>query len=179
MQGYLQKITGAQLPIVHERSEDYPVAIYIGKSAGTDALGITDEGLSADAYRMVSGPDYLALLGYDADFEPDELMARTMAHKRNDRERAQKAWEELSGTTGHSPGGGYFKALHQPSGIWTMDKGGSLQAVYGFLRDLGVRWYMPGELGEVVPQRNSIDLPVVDQTVTPDYAYRDLRLGNA
>lgn len=51
-------------------------------------------------------------------------------------------------------------------------EGGGLNAVYGFLHDLGVRWYMPGELGEVVPARTTIALPSADRTVHPDYRVR-------
>lgn len=38
-----------------------------------------------------------------------------------------------------------------PNGFWEHDLGGSLNAVYALLRSWGVRWYMPGELGEVLP----------------------------
>ncbi|MCA1808539.1 MAG: DUF4838 domain-containing protein [Lentisphaerae bacterium] len=174
LRDYLRKITGAELPIMHDRSTEYPVAIYIGQSAGTDALGITDEGLKYGAYRIVSGPDYLVLLGHDADFTPSEPWARN----HGDRDRAQREWEELTGGDWRNPMTSLFRSWHKSSGIWTQDEGGSLQAVYAFLRDQGVRWYMPGPLGEVVPRRESLPLPSVDKTVHPDFAYRDLRLGN-
>jgi hypothetical protein len=69
-----------------------------------------------------------------------------------------------------------------------------LNAVHDYLRGLGVRWFMPGELGEVVPKMASIPLPrasgsrsretsddarnpnsdepgyVHDKTVRPDFA---------
>ena len=57
-------------------------------------------------------------------------------------------------------------------GIWEKDARGSLNAVYAFLRDLGVRWYLPGELGEIVPKEASIALPRMDKTVRPDFALR-------
>jgi len=51
---------------------------------------------------------------------------------------------------------------------------GSLNAVCGFLMKLGVRWYLPGELGEVVPKMKSITLPKIDETVKPDFEMRRL-----
>ncbi len=57
-------------------------------------------------------------------------------------------------------------------GYWSHDEGGTLNAVYEFLRTLGVRWYMTRPLGEVIPKHNSIALPSIDKTVRPDYALR-------
>jgi hypothetical protein len=61
---------------------------------------------------------------------------------------------------------------HAETGWWQDDRRGSLNAVHDYLRGLGVRWFMPGELGEVVPRRDSIPLPKVDKTVRPDFAMR-------
>ncbi len=69
--------------------------------------------------------------------------------------------------------GGTTSSRNRATGIWRQDEGGSLQAVYALLRDLGVRWYWHGETGEVVPQRESIELPTVERTVHPDFAMRN------
>ena len=63
------------------------------------------------------------------------------------------------------------------AGFWLHDRGGSLNAVCGFLRTLGARWYMPGDIGAVIPERRTVPLPDVDQTVRPDFALR-LWLGH-
>jgi len=60
-----------------------------------------------------------------------------------------------------------------PAGFWLHDEGGSLNAVYGLLRSLGVRWFMPGELGEVVPKKEMIAVGPLGETVKPDYPVRD------
>lgn len=54
LQTYIEKISGATLPIVTEPG-DAPVQVYVGQSSHTDSLGVTDEGLNFGAYRMVSG----------------------------------------------------------------------------------------------------------------------------
>ena len=59
----------------------------------------------------------------------------------------------------------FGKPGHEPAAkdgtvhVWGFDERGSFNAVCGFLRSLGVRWYLPGELGEVVPKTASIALP--------------------
>ena len=58
----------------------------------------------------------------------------------------------------------------EPLESWGFDERGSFNAVRGFLHSLGVRWYLPGELGEVVPTLKSIPLPKIDETVRPDFA---------
>lgn len=45
-----------------------PVRIFVGESAATRALGVTADGLRYGAFRAVSGPDWLALVGDDLDF---------------------------------------------------------------------------------------------------------------
>jgi hypothetical protein len=50
---------------------------------------------------------------------------------------------------------------------------GTANAVYGFLQDhLGVRWPMPSELFEIVPQAKTIAIPEVRRVVTPSFVCR-------
>ena len=56
--------------------------------------------------------------------------------------------------------------------ISSLDGRGTFNAVVGFLRMQGVRRYMPGELGLVMPSKSSIAMPDVDRTVKPDFAVR-------
>ena len=170
LQAYVERISGAKLPITTAASKDCPVQIYVGKSSHTARLKVADDGLADGAFRMVSGENWLALLGHDSDFTPIEPWARN----HDDRERAQKEWDELTGARWSHPAQSVFKGYQKELGIWESDERGSLNAVYAFLRSLGVRWYMPGELGEVLPATKTIPLPQVDRTVRPDFAYRCL-----
>lgn len=46
-------------------------------------------------------------------------------------------------------------------------------AVYTFLEDFcGARWFMPGDLGEDLPQRPQLTVPVVEKTYQPAYLHR-------
>ena len=69
LQTYLEKISGARLEIVTLPGTTVAAHIYVGRSAETDRLKITDEGLKYGAFRMVSGRDWLVLLGHDQDFK--------------------------------------------------------------------------------------------------------------
>ncbi len=50
---------------------------------------------------------------------------------------------------------------------------GTEYAVYEFLNRLGVRWFMPGEFGEVVPQQATITCPEMALREEPDFLMRD------
>ena len=50
---------------------------------------------------------------------------------------------------------------------------GTEYAVYDFLRSLGVRWFMPGEFGEIVPQQKTIRVPEQQVVEKPDFVMRN------
>ena len=193
LQDDIQKISGAHLPIV-TRPSGTMAKIFVGRSAYTDALKLTAEGLSGGAYRIVSGEDWLVLLGEDADFTPRLPFARN----NGDIARAQAEWETLTKSLWGMPNAGLYKhrlklpaSTGKPEGavtdpketfeIWGLDERGSFNAVCGFLHQLGARWYLPGELGEVLPSLKTIALPEVYETVRPDFALRqfNFRFGTA
>ncbi len=166
---YIEKISGARLPIATSSSGNVPVQIYVGKSAHTDRLKVFGDDLKHGGFRMVSGENWLVLLGHDSDFEPMELHARRVA----DRARIREAFDVRTGATWLDSVGPYMdRSHHAETGWWKGDERGSLNAVYEFLRSLGVRWYMPGELGEVVPKAGTVKLPQVNKVVRPDFGLR-------
>lgn len=192
LQDYIKKITGAHLAIVTEPQQGY-VPIYVGSSPHTQRLGITAEGLKDGAYRIVSGDNYLVLIGHDANFTPLEPWAPSNEAIRSG--KLQQAWEAITGEPWGVPNGGMYKnrmrlpaetglpdaqrAAPQklpPLELWTYDERGSFNAVCGFLRKLGVRWYAPGEVGEILPNIRTIELPQIDETVTPAFAIRRINL---
>jgi len=50
---------------------------------------------------------------------------------------------------------------------------GTEYAVYEFLNRLGVRWFMPGEFGEIVPKQATIRCPEMKVAEKPDFILRD------
>jgi len=53
-----------------------------------------------------------------------------------------------------------------------LDAHGTLNGAYELLEQLGVRWYMPGELGTVLPSGNRLALAVQETLQTPSFAMR-------
>lgn len=52
---------------------------------------------------------------------------------------------------------------------------GTLNGVYTFLEEfIGVRWVMPGEVGEYVPRRDIVDIPQLDRVDKPGFLSRRL-----
>ena len=130
---YIRKISGAELQI--ERAGGYTGLrgdinyVFVGPSIYTKNLGIRVDNLKPDGFRIVSGNNWLALVGRDYKGKP----------------------------------------------VYPYGETGSLYAVYNFLKDfLGVRWFMPGEIGEVVPKQQTITVKTVNYKKEPDFTYRRL-----
>ncbi len=68
LQTYVAKIFGEWLTFRSELSVDVPVQIYVGESTHAAKLGIIAAHLEHSAYRIVSGENWLALIGDDTDF---------------------------------------------------------------------------------------------------------------
>ena len=187
LQLQLQKISGAKLEIVSAPSGKVPVKLYVGTSRHTDALGLSAEGLEYGACRIVSGQDWMAFLGDNTDFVPIEPWPKSS--RDNQSGKIQREWNAITGKDWGYPNKQIYKHYTGPNQllgtpneqetdadgnvhVWIYDERGSFNAVCGYLRRLGMRWYMPGELGEIVPTRRSIPLTRIDETVHPDFPMR-------
>lgn len=172
LQRVLMEISGAELPIVTEPTGGDTTAVYVGRSPHTDALGIEVDDLDFDAYRMVSGDNWLALLGRDDEFMIPEPYDRS----RDDLPRALEKFKEMTGLhisrlpTSRVAWREYSEELD----LSQHDGRGTANAVYAFLYDLGFRWYFPGKIGQVIPEQTTIPLPQVDRTVHADFPLRSL-----
>ena len=204
LQRYLHKITKTRLPIVHEPTDGTPVQIYVGRSEHTDKLGVNAEGLQYGAYRIATGENWLTLIGHDFDYTPpnpyptkrnEKLEAKAKAEwdkitaKHTDaawgfpyRTLYKANWNKSDQLQVMFEGYGEDNSelwqksdhTHTKGGFWMQDEGGSLNAVYDLLRSLGVRWFMPGEVGEVVPRMDTVSIDNLerDTTIRPDYPLR-------
>lgn len=169
LQNYVERISGAKLPIVTEPSGAGIIPIYVGISDGTKKLNLETEGLRHGAYREAAGADWLALLGPDKDFEPIEPWGRN----RGDQDRVNQEFDKITKDTFVNNFGRLYTTYFESLGLWEHDDRGTVNAVYGFLRNLGVRWYAPGDIGEVVPKSATISLPAEgNRAVVPDFPLR-------
>jgi hypothetical protein len=190
LQTYLRKISGAQLPIATAPTSGVAVQIYVGRSPDTDKLQVTADGLKDGAYRMISGANWLVLIGDDTEFVPREPFARNVAAI----PAALAEWNKITNAKWGLPSSGSYKSRLSlpaeivppdidpatrkpvPAYVWGYDERSSFNAVNGFLQSLGARWYLPGELGEVLPALKTIALPKIDQIVRPDFSLRRFNL---
>jgi len=192
LQDGIQKISGARLPIVTQPTGK-AVKIFVGASAHSPAKA---DGLVHGAYRIATGADWMALIGEDTEFTPIEPWSKGHADFRAG--TAQREWEKITGALWGLPNWQAFKEQFRlpgetglpddqrqpgqklaPLALWGYDERGSFNAVCGFLMRLGVRWYGPGEIGEVMPSLKTIPLTEINETVRPDFPVRrfSVRLG--
>lgn len=171
LQTYLEKISGARLEIVTEPGDGL-AQIFVGISPYTEELGLDTDGLAYGAFRMASGPDWLALLGPDENYEPAEPWGRS--RQRSEQARMNQEWDEITGQIFWNPFHSLYRFYNEDLDIWAFDDRGTLHAVHEFLRDLGVRWYSPGDQGEVIPEKPNIELPKVERVVEPDFKMRSV-----
>lgn len=180
LQAYLKKIAGVELSI-GSTATDLPVKIYVGESEATGKLGLSTDDLDYGAYRIRSGDDYLALIGRDDDYFMDKSgdASDVFPYHRRERDAAEKAWYEKHGQMWASPFLSAFKPYNNELGVSSLDEHGSLNAVNDFLRYLGVRWYMPGDFGEICPKMATIVAPKIDETVRPEWSQREIAFHSA
>jgi hypothetical protein len=128
LQTYVEKITGGRLAIVTSPTESISVKVYVGESEHASRVGVDAEGLERDAFRMKSGPDWLALVGRDWDFTPAEPWARSRTDWLNDK---QAEWMKLAGHPWQNPvAASLYKDYSKQLDVWNFDHRGSLNAVY-------------------------------------------------
>lgn len=168
LQAHVEKITGARLPITTAPSKEVSVQIYVGQSSHTERLKISPEGLKHGAFHLVAEKNHLILLGRDSDFTPPRFYLTSAG----DLPEFLKKWDRATGEHWGFANGNLYKEYNGILKIWARDERGSLNAVHEFLRMQGVRWYMPGELGEVIPKKPTLEVPEINKTVRPDFALR-------
>jgi len=134
---HLQKMTGATVAIVADSDPAPEVAILVGESAATRALGLTSDDFAPQEYLIGFRPGALVLMGRDAD------------------DRGAMDYQNPATFPGD------------------FDEQGTVYAVYDFLeRFCDVRWYLPTELGEVTPARDTLTVGGEDVRRRPAMTYR-------
>lgn len=82
----------------------------------------------------------------------------------------------LQAIAAHSPGAQSFRISISPGQLALVGESdlATSYAIYELLDQLGCRWFMPGELGEVIPRRARLELPLGDTVHSPGTLYRGL-----
>lgn len=146
LQEYLRQVSGATVPVQTTATAPGATVIYVGESDGTRKLGLNLDGLTGDGFKIVSGDSWVAILGRDYAGPP-------ISGFRN-------PWQ-------------YHEVYNASLKIGAFGETGTLYGAYRFLEDAcGLRWYMPGPLGTVVPQKATIRVDTLNLRVSPAFAYR-------
>ncbi|MAE62692.1 MAG: hypothetical protein CMJ18_00345 [Phycisphaeraceae bacterium] len=155
LQEYVQRATGANLPIVRESEAPEGTLISVGHTRRAQEAGIRTDDLKWDGCRLVVREDVLFLIGRDGegpgrgDPSPKQLKDYYEGDPwRPDRIAAAKG-ADLAGANG------------------------TCKAVVTFLEQIcGVRWFMPFEQGIVVPRRDDVTVTRgMNKVVQPVFAY--------
>lgn len=152
LQKYIGKMSGAKLPILKiDESIDLKTflsknknAIIVGENKYASELGVTAQGLKEDGYRIETKENALIILGRDSR-NPDITLQ--MSHMR-DTTNPRFNPDAILGCTG------------------------TLYGVYGFLEELGIRWFYPGQFGEIVPTERNIVINNMEIRKEPFFKHR-------
>jgi len=148
LQEHVAKASGVNLPIQDSTENLAPqtIGIYLGETKAAKTLGVEFAKLKSDAFRIIAKDRCLVIAGRDYRGPP-------VFGLRN-------PWQ-------------LNEVYNSKLKIGAFGEAGTLNGVYHFLEQYcGVRWYMPGDLGTVVPRQPTIRVPVMDETIAPDYEYR-------
>lgn len=146
---YIGKACGSELPVVQDNGDiGAPPHMFVGQCRQLPQLGLTFQTGACDEFRIVSKAGCLAIFGNDYAGQPISGLRNPW--------RLQEVWND---------------GLK----IGAFGSCGTLQGVYSLLEtQFGIRWYMPGEIGEVVPASSEMRLPEFDVLKRPDFAYRNI-----
>ncbi len=144
LQKFSREICRADLKIVNKATQ-FPV-IYVGKSSGLTSRGITSEKLPSEGYLIRTGNNFLAIVGRDYKGKP-------LLGPRN-------PWRDV-------------EAYNYELKLGAFGEAGTLTGVYEFLRQVGnVRFYLPGNLGTVIPKVSDLKVPELNISGSPKVNYR-------
>ena len=150
LQYHLQKMSGATLPIVREPATVKGTVVLVGESSTSKEMGYKNADFGQSEYLVKAEDDRLILIGRDYGL-----------------------YWPLGGHRGKL---NYHGDMHKELGyseVWMNQPLGSCHAVHTLLeRILGVRWYLPTELGEVIPKRKTVAVPDINLRRTVAAPYR-------
>jgi len=145
LQNYIQQITGVKL-IIKDEAQSGLNNIFVGKSKFTNELGLNTDDLKSDGFKIISGDNWIAILGRDYNGDPI-FTPQSPFH--------------------------YGQVYNEQLKLGAIGEMGTLYGVYRFLEDFcDVRWYMPGDLGTVITKQDSIKVDKINIEVSPKFEYR-------
>ncbi len=151
LQDYVQRSTGAKLPIVREGDSAAGTIISVGHTKMAAQAKVASNDWKWDTARTVVQGDTIFLLGRD------DVLRKHPVHD-------------------ETPVG---EATFQVDDARLIGARGTCKAVVSFLEDqCGIRWFLPVPDGEFIPKKSTLSVPRdLDRTIVPVFAFsvgRDL-----
>ena len=143
---WLEKSSGGIKFEIADEPKTGLTPIYLGKSKFATEHGFNPDALKPDGYFIKSTDDYLIIAGRDYKGGPFPGIIHP--------QRVQETWNnELK--------------------LSAFGEMGTLNGVARTLEEFaGIRWYMTGDLGTVVPTLKKLKIPKLEKTNAPDFEYR-------
>lgn len=173
LQIYLYKITHKNIAINTVKSRNKKFRFYVGESNYTKELGIVLKPKTEDI-KLASGSDFLILIGKDTKF----IVKGPLNKNYDDINSTVSKWDNITKVHYGHPMLILFKNYSTHYDIWENELKGTLNAVYEYLHTLGVRWYLPGDLGEVLPESSLIPFPDLNTSYKASFPVRNLYFYN-
>lgn len=147
LQVHVKRMTGVELKIHQEQEVNLDtVVVSLGQTELAERNGVNSYSLASDGFRIKEASGVMFILG--RDYNGPILGDR---RGRSNRTYNRDLKINVHGETGTQNG------------------------VYHFLRKKGVRWYMPGDIGVVVPKMSSLAYDGIAIEDAPFYSYRVLQ----
>lgn len=146
LQGFIEKMSGAKLPIVNAPSRGALQPIFVGENEFTAQLGYQLPKFDSSGYDILVTGNYTILAG------PNTIFPKS---KFQNLEEFQKFVGDKYLPEHFQSGGGAF---NKPLDMFLNDDVGAWYAVSALLERLGVRFYAPYEEGTIVPVAKDISL---------------------
>ena len=158
---YLKESVNVILPILAESAANIPTpAFLVGASRHTEALGLDTKQLKPEGFFLKTTDKYVVIAGDDYPKFTAEMLRNGYDHPRATLEMIRN--------------GQYRPVLQREAGT----RVGTIFGVYTFLRKtVGVDWFFPGPLGEVVPKQERLVVGSMDRTVAPSFEQRRIWIG--
>jgi len=147
---HVQRMSGAELPVVHSIPNDRP-AIALGEDLAGEA-GMEVTSLERDGYAIKTVGSVLYIAGVD-----DRTDKSAVVH-----EMKRAHGDEI-------PQSDHYRLVGDEP--WDFERG-TLYGAYHFLETLGVRWFFPGERGTVIPDKPNLTIDAMDLREEPHFAFR-------
>lgn len=144
---YVEKTTKSKVRLYTDGKLRKEPAVYIGFSEAVKSLKISADKIKPEGFIIKTLPSAIVMLGND-----------------------YRGKLPITGFRDPWNSGAVWNKKLQ---IGAFGDAGSLNAVYHFLHEyLGVCWYMPGNIGEVIQKKEVVNIPDIDIAISPEFSYR-------